>query len=254
MKKLLSLMLALGIATCFSTLARAQIIGGNVNNGNLDQTMLVVIDPNSGFSLPHPAVWTYEGTRALTGPFNDGLSSEPWAGPAPTPVTTGGNADPCNGGDCGVFFKAFTGDNDPNGNGPTTAHLFQDHPAAPGRTYRLTGWAGAEPNFLAGGAEIALEFLDGGGGVIGGQVIDLLPTLYVSNGQPFDYKKYAAVASAPLGTAEVRARVSMIDGISNPLGGGQAFVVDDFTLIPEPTSMLLAGLGLAGMLGLRRKA
>lgn len=251
MKKLLSLMLAVGIVSCASNISKAQIIGGSVNNGYLDETMLVVIDPNSGFSLPHPAVWTYEGTRANTGPFADGLSSEPWAGPAPTPVTTGGNADPCNGGDCGVFFKAFTGDNDPNGNGPTTVHLYQDHPAVPGREYRLTGWAGAESGFTASGAEIALEFLDGGGGVIGGQVIDLLPTLFISNGEAFNYKKYAAVSTAPGGTVEVRARASMIDGVAG--SGGQAFVVDDFSLIPEPSTILLAGLGLAGMLGWRRK-
>jgi PEP-CTERM motif len=254
MKKLLSLMLAVGIVACVSTTSNAQIIGGSINNGDLDNTMLVVIDPNTGFSLPHPSVWTYDGTRAITGAWPDGLSSEPWAGPAPTPVTTDGNAAPCLNGDCGVFFKAFAGD--PN-NGAATVHLYQDNPAIPGKIYQLTGWAGGEANFMAGGAEIALEFLDGVGSVIpaSGDVVNLLPTLLVPNGQSFNYKLYTATAVAPAGAVDVRARASMIDGTPNPLGGGQAFVVDDFTLtiVPEPSSILLAGLSLVSMLGLRRK-
>jgi hypothetical protein len=47
----------------------------------------------------------------------------------------------------------------------------------------------------------------------------------------------------------------MLNGVPNPAGGGQAFVVDDFTLaqIPEPTSMLLGLVALCGSLGLVRR-
>jgi hypothetical protein len=47
----------------------------------------------------------------------------------------------------------------------------------------------------------------------------------------------------------------MIGALSNPLGGGQAFVVDDFSLqqIPEPSSLVMAGLSLVGALGLCRR-
>ena len=236
MKHVTIWLFAVGLVTCLTGSASAQIvlIGGSTNNGNFDQTYPQEIVP--GFFLPKPTVWINEGSRAITGPYEDELSSEPWAGPAPTPVTTDGNPLPhpqgCGGPDCAVFFKAFSGN---VANGAATAHVYQDHPAIPGAGYVLTGWAGAEANFLAAGAEIALEFLDGGDVVIpaSGQVIDLLPTLAVPNGLAFSYKQYTATAVAPPGAVSVRARVSFIDGTANPAGGGQAFVVDDFTLTVE---------------------
>jgi hypothetical protein len=148
-----------------------------------------------------------------------------------------------------VFFKAFTG------NGTTgdfaTGHLYQDVPGSPGQMYTLTGWAGAEPNFL-GGAVFALDFLNGGGGTIGSAVLDLIGAgLFVDNGEPFDYKQYSVQALAPAGTVTVRARASMLNGSNNPQGGGQAFVVDDFVLTPEPTAAL--GMALLAVAALRRR-
>jgi hypothetical protein len=251
MKRLLILFVAVCLVAGVASVASAQ--PNLLSNGNLDLTEATEIVP--GFFLPKPQVWVNTGTRAITGPYEDEMSSEPWAGPAPTPVTTDGLANPphpegCGGPDCAVFFKPFSGG---GANGPATGHLTQDVPAVPGVRYNLSGWAGAEPNALMAGAEIALEFLDGGGAVIGGSVINLLPTLYVDNGLPFDYKKYTTSAIAPAGTAEARVRASMIDAIGNPAGGGQAFVVDDFLLSPEPTSAMLCLLGIAGMLGLARR-
>ena len=80
-----------------------------------------------------------------------------------------------------------------------------------------------------------------------------MPTLFIDNGEPFDYKQYTVGGVAPAGTAFVRARASMIDAIANPAGGGQAFVVDDFVLVPEPSvalGMLL--VGAAALAGRRR--
>ena len=126
---------ALVICALFVSSARAQVlIGGSLNNGNLDRSHATEVVP--GFFLPKPNVWIYTGTRTLTGPYGDGLSSEPWAGPAPTPVTTDnllnppfpdGAGDTNVDGDAGIFFKPFTGGGT---DGPATISLYQDHVVA----------------------------------------------------------------------------------------------------------------------------
>lgn len=236
MKQLLTVVVAGTLTACGSLIANAQLL-----NGSLDETYQQEIV--QGFFLPKPAGWVNEGSRAVLGPYEDELSSEPWAGPAPTPDT--------NPGDFGVFFKPFSGN---LADGPATGHLFQDIAATPGLTYILTGWAGAEANYLAARSLFAIDFLDVGNSVIGSTELDLVAAgLFVGNGQPFNYKEYTVMATAPANAVSVRARVSMIDGLGNPAGGGQAFVVDDLALVavPEPTSMMLVLMGLLGLLGVR---
>jgi hypothetical protein len=265
MQRLLALLVVLGLVACATSAANAVVlIGGSTNNGNLDLTYAQVIvdnpDPDPDFFLPKPQIWQNVGSRTIAGPYEDEMSSEPWAGPAPTPVTTDGNANPphpegCGGPDCAVFFKPFSGS---VANGPATGSLFQDNPATPGLTYILTGWAGAEANALMADAIFAVEFLDGFGAEIpaSGAELSLLPTLVTPNGEAFNYKQYTVSAVAPAGVVSVRARASMIDGLSNPLGGGQAFVIDDFTLtaVPEPATFALVGLAVAGLIGIRRRS
>jgi hypothetical protein len=273
MKRQLALFVIIGLAAfgVFSTntakAAGTYLIGGPAtgsdpagatshNNGNLDLTHATEVVP--GFFLPKPNVWTYSGSRAISGPYQDGISSEPWAGPAPTPVTTDGNLNPpppdgFGGPDGGVFYKAFTGNTTTDG--AATIHLFQDFAASPGLTYTLDGWAGAEANMLGTGV-FAIDFFNGVGGLISSQTLNLNTAgLFVANGQPFNYKEYSLSAIAPVGAVTVRARSSLLDGLSNPLGGGQAFVVDDFTftVVPEPSVISLAVLGLAGLVLHRRK-
>jgi hypothetical protein len=263
MKRMLILFLAMGFVVGASSANGEVLIGGALNNGYLDDAVAVqnTTGANPDSFIPQPAVWTYQGTTTIAGNFVDGLTVEGFANGSPTPQTTGALGDPprpdgCSNNaataDCGAFFKAFAGT---TARGPITVDLYQDLPAIPGSTYTLTGWAGGGPGHLAAGHELALEFLDAGGSVIplSGD-INPLAALLVDNGLPFDYKEYTAMAIAPLNAAEVRARISMIGGFNNPAGGDQAFVVDDITLtrIPEPTSLLMAGLGLIGMLGMRR--
>lgn len=255
MRALSYLFVALGLFAEAGIAHADLVIGGSTNNGNLDLTIAVQITP--GFFLPKPQVWQNIGTRTVSGPYEDEMSSESWAGPAPTPVTTDGLLNPpfpngFGGPDGGVFFKPYTGNAT---DGLATGHLLQDNPGIPGKEYTLTGWAGGEANALMSDAVFALEFLDGGGIEIpaSGVELSLLPTLFVANGEPFNYKQYTLVATAPAGTAFVRARASMIGAQSNPAGGGQAFVVDDFTLesVPEPSSVALALVGALALLGIR---
>jgi len=215
-------------------------------NGNLDLTYQQEIVP--GFFLPKPSGWINDGFKTFSGPYEDEMSSEPWAGPAPTPVTAN---------DWAVFFKPFSGNPSDRANG----RLFQDVPGIAGATYELTGWAGAEANYsgLIPGTVtkslFRLSFFDTSSTLLGGAVLDLVAAgLGTPNGQAFSYRQFSLLATAPAGTAIVRAEVAMLDAYANPAGGGQAFVVDDFTLqVPEPTTAAVAGLGLACLVCLRRR-
>lgn len=239
MKNTSVLALAFGFACLAPGIAGANLL----INGDLDKTYQQEIVP--GFFLPKPQTWKNDGFKSASGAYEDEMSSEPWAGPAPTPVTTNGvNSD-----DWGVFFKPFSG----SANDLATGHLYQDVAGTAGTTYVMTGWAGGEANALMEDAVFAIDFVDVTGGVISTVALSLKPTLVTANGQPFQYKQYTVTGVAPTGTAAVRARASMIRAQSNPAGGGQAFVVDDFTLdaVPEPGTM--AFLSLVGLAALRRR-
>lgn len=212
-----------------------------LSNGNLDATSV------SSQVLATPTGWTVDASRVISGTFNDGASSEPWCNVF----------DP---GGFGLFFKPFTG-NAVDGNVSVT--LSQTVAGSPGLPYTMSGWAGAEANYIGMSdpnvdSLFALEFLDAGNNVIGGATLDLVAAgLGVAPPTPpatgFNYKPFSISAVAPAGTSSVRVSASMLGAYGNPLGGGQAFVVDSFSLVvPEPASIGLAAIGGLSLLRRRR--
>jgi hypothetical protein len=235
MKRQLASLLTIGLVTFGAGIAKADIL----SNGNLDNIAV------SGQTLATPVGWIAAANNAVTGPFGDGLSSETFA-----------NVFAPNG--YGVFFKPFQGAT----TNKITASLYQDNPATAGMLYTLTGWAGAGANYIGltdatVKSEFHLQFLNAANAIIGDTTLNLVVNgqhvLGAANGNPFGYFDYTLSATAPAGTVAVRALATMVGAYNNPLGGDQAFVVDAFTLVPEPATISLAVLGLAGMLACRRR-
>jgi hypothetical protein len=153
--------------------------------------------------------------------------------------------------------------------------LTQTVAGTPGLKYALTGWAlfetnwaGGVDNLPSGGTnnarwpantpsptrtEFALEFLSAASAVLPGSlVVDLHDDRGQANGS--GWTQHMLMATAPAGTANIRVRASMLGGVNSDLNPQSAFV-DDFSLavVPEPASMILGLLALAGSLGLVRR-
>ncbi|MCA9235632.1 MAG: PEP-CTERM sorting domain-containing protein [Planctomycetales bacterium] len=182
----------------------------------------------------------------VTADTNDGMSSEPWNNVAGVDGK-------------GVFVKTFQGSEAT----PYSASIRQDYVGViPGQRYLMTGWVGSGPGYsgeLSGSGTItqfALEFLDGSASVIGGSALDLsVADLTTVTGNPFDYRQYAVSSVAPAGAVRARVRFSMIDGYPVPGAGDAALVTDAYSLtrVPEPASVLMAGLGALGLFAIRRR-
>ena len=239
-KALFPLIAAAGLIACGTIGVKAQelLVAPGMNS----------IGPNGQLgNTPNPP-WVLKAQRGANLAFDDGASSEPWAD--------------VDGGGFGIFFKAFIGNPpwDPTA-GNVDVNIYQDVLGTPGTQYRLTGWWGAEDNwsgFNTAGANalFGLQFLNGSGGLISSTLLDLEAAGLGNPAAPgLNYEQFAVMATAPAGTVSVRAIGSMVDGVffQDP---GQALVTDSWslTVVPEPATVALVGIGLLAVVCARRRS
>jgi hypothetical protein len=243
MNRLLNLFLILGLVALGPNLAKAANLLGNPD---LDDIAI------SDQTLATPTIWHVTSTRSATGAYTDGASSEAFA----NKFQPGGA---CTGSGCGLFFKPFAGTLTPTPDLVSTK-LYQDVAGTAGTNYSLTGWAGAQTNYIGitdptVKSQFGLEFYDASNTLLSSSLVDLNQLGVVNGDTAFNWKTYTVTGAAPAGTTTVRALAQMLNAYGNPAGGGQAFVVDSFSLqpVPEPACLALGLIGLLGSLGLVRR-
>lgn len=201
-----------GLAVCGTALSQANELA----NPNLDT---VAIGPQNGIT---PTGWSVEASKAVSGQYFDGCSSEPWC-----------NVQEIGG--YGLFFKPFQGQIGDE----ISVRFYQDVPGAAATKYTLSGFASGEANFCAffntntpaPKVLFVVMFIDAGNNVLASNVFDL-----VASGLPVGGGGSMALLTtpqytAPANTATVRAGVFMLNAYGT--SGGQGFFVDAFNLAAE---------------------
>jgi hypothetical protein len=139
-------------------------------------------------------------------------------------------------GERGAWFRAFLGSQP---DATVDATLFQEVPVNEGEEYALFAWWRVE-TFWGGlfssdfETYLTLDFLDAGDTVVGGGQLNI-DTVHPGDGA---WYQYSVFATAPAGTVKARVSASMVNGF-NTQSNPQSAMVDDFMLVPEPTSILL---------------
>jgi hypothetical protein len=257
MGKLFTSCVAVAALAMIASAARAQNL---LTNGGLDDPGMHEMDVATG--------WTLE-----EGPL-DTADPPALANSATFASFADRENDPADESEVGLWFRSFAGGINMTAPPMVFAHLRQSVPGTPGLIYNMSAWSRFETHYAGGrdnlndGATpetpedgpasptdtfLALEFLDGASAVLAGSVeIELRADGQVNDGV---WRQHLLSATAPAGTVSVQVRGSMIDGVLNPGVNPQSAFLDDFSLtaIPEPSTLALIGIGLAGAFVRRRR-
>ncbi len=165
---------------------------------------------------------------SIAGPAGSAIfSASPWA---------------AKDGTTGVWFQSFNS---------LDGTLSQSVVAPKSGNYDLFFWAAREPNHLTTSSPATLS----SSGTGGSTSVDLFTATFndaLNMGDGGGTKFSLSLAGVTAGDI-LTVSVSTIGALSNP-GASESLMVDNFFLqVPEPASFGLAGLGLIGLLGLRRK-
>ena len=165
----------------------------------------------------------------------------------------GGTEAPGTG--AGLWFRTFEGNQGGGGDPLAQATLTQSVVAPYSGSYTLNFVAGREVNFMASEYFVSLSS-DGTGGTA---LVDLLTASIPDGnlggaaspnpgGTPFSVSLSGVTAGDVLTVT-----AAVVDGFDSQIPGGQSGFVDSFSLVPEPSSSLIAGLAMAGLAARRRR-
>lgn len=222
MKKLCQFSAMLSLVV-FAATAQANLLDDPSFEAATDNTQT----SNSAWTLTADVPGAPNGGTEASAVFEDG----PWAH---------------NDGEIGVWFKSFEG-NQAAGDTTANASLTQTVSNVAGGDYILTFDSARETNHTAGSTSVSLS--DGSSTVS----IDLLTATYNNGGNMnSDPTSFSLALPGVSAGADLTVLVEMVDGV-DALANPQSIMFDNFSLVPEPTSLALAGISMLGLMGLRRK-